>query len=326
MPDVARRPATLCVLALLVATLLPASTVQAAGSAPPRAPILFGLHSHADHERVATERALGTRSALVGNFVGWDRGLPPASYFDRWVTSTGAVPIVATGPEGYAPLSRVINGGEDAQTAAWADAVREYRHPIMIRLMAEMNGSWEAWSTGVNGNKPGEYVQAWRHIVDIFRARDADNAIFVWNPNRSFNGATPMRSLYPGGAYVDWIGLDVYNFGAAKGRWLGFNRMMKPSVAEIRRAAGPSKPLMINEVGCTEDRRKPAWLKDMFASLARYRVKAVVYFDQLRKADWRLTNNAANRSATRQAMRRNAIAGAGDVPLRVIRRLVTTGR
>lgn len=317
--------------AALLAVILGAGLLLAPGTAQaaPRragAPILFGLYDHTDADRMVTERELGKRSALVGKFFDWNNGLPALSYLDKNVTRRGAALVVATGPAGYAPLSRVISGGEDVRTGQWAEAIKAYGHPVMIRLMAEMNGSWEPWSTGQNGNKPGEYVLAWRHIVDVFRAHGATNAIFVWNPNRAYRGATSMRSLYPGSAYVDWIGLDVYNFNeAAKKGWLSFDSMMKPSVRQLRQAAGYAKPMMLNEVGTAEGRGKPLWIKTMFASLPRYGVRAVNYFDELRHEDWRLTKTAANRAASRYAVHHNNIKGAGDLPLATIERIARTG-
>jgi len=32
-----------------------------------------------------------------------------------------------------------------------------------------MNGKWQPWSIGVNGNTAAQYVTAWRHAHDIFR-------------------------------------------------------------------------------------------------------------------------------------------------------------
>ncbi len=323
-----RRRPLLPVVAALATCLATGLALLAGPAAPAEArvsPILFGLHDHTDADRLATQRALHKRSALVGYFVGWDRGFPSARYLDAWSTSRGAVPVIATGPGGYAPLGRIISGAEDAQITAWADATAAFGRPVMFRLMAEMNGSWESWSTGVNGNTAGQYVQAWRHVVDLFRARGATNAVWVWNPDRVFHGATPLRSLWPGAAYVDWVGLDVYNFNnAAKGGWLSFDSMMRPSVRAIRRVAG-SKPLMVNEVGCAEAGRKPAWIRAMYASLPGYGVKAVLWFDEKMVADWRLTLTSADRTAARYAVSHHGITGAGQLPLGTIQRIVTTG-
>jgi hypothetical protein len=329
------RTAAALAAATVAATLLaPATTAGAAPAGPGRAaagsavtaPILFGLHSPSEQARLTTERRLDKHSALVGFFLDWDHGFPRADYLGRVTTARGAVPVIATGPAGYAPLSRVISGAEDAKAAQWADAVRAYGRPVMIRLMAEMNGPWEPWSTGRNGNTAGQYVLAWRHIVDIFRAHGATNAIWVWNPNRSFPKATPMSQLWPGSDYVNWIGLDVYNFNKRDRQgWLTFEHMVRPSLREIRRSTDGAKPLMINEAGTTEGPRKPAWIRAMYASLARFNFKAAVYFDFNRRRDWRLTNNRANLAASRWAVHHNGIQGAREVPLTTIERIVTTG-
>ena len=38
-----------------------------------------------------------------------------------------------------------------------------------------MNGNWFPWSETRNGNSSGEYVAAWRHVRDIFRAEGVTN-------------------------------------------------------------------------------------------------------------------------------------------------------
>src|SRR4051794_17812360 len=89
------------------------ATTRAAGTAP----ILFGLHSPSEQARLTTERRLDKHSALVGFFLDWEHGFPRADYLSRVTTARGAVPVIATGPAGYAPLSRVISGQEDAKAA-----------------------------------------------------------------------------------------------------------------------------------------------------------------------------------------------------------------
>ncbi len=81
-----------------------------------------------------------------------------------------------------------------------------------MRFNWEMNGRWFPWSEGVNGNKSGEYVTAWRHVHDIFTAVGANKVTWVWcpniDPNRIF---LDLASQYPGDEYVDWTCLDGYN-------------------------------------------------------------------------------------------------------------------
>ena len=52
----------------------------------------------------------------------------------------------------------------------------------MIRFAHEMNGTWYPWAEGVNGNGPGDYVAAWRHVVGVFRRAKVSNVTWTWAP------------------------------------------------------------------------------------------------------------------------------------------------
>ena len=104
-----RRP-LLSVLVALATCLATGLALLAGPAAPAEArvsPILFGLHDHTDADRLATQRALHKRSALVGYFVGWDRGLPSARYLNAWSTNRGAVHVIATGQDAASSASLV---------------------------------------------------------------------------------------------------------------------------------------------------------------------------------------------------------------------------
>ena len=75
-----------------------------------------------------------------------------------------------------------------------------------------MNGWWRPWSEQANGNHPGEFVAAWRHVVDIFRAQGATNVTWVWCPN-IVGPKSQLTGLYPGDNYTDWVCMDGYNWG-----------------------------------------------------------------------------------------------------------------
>jgi hypothetical protein len=57
-------------------------------------------------------------------------------------------------------LGSIIAGKHDQYIDAYARSIKSYPHPVNIRFMHEMNGFWYPWATGVNGNKPGQYVEA----------------------------------------------------------------------------------------------------------------------------------------------------------------------
>jgi hypothetical protein len=168
-------------------------------------------------------------------------------------------------------LSDVIEGHHDAYIREFAEAARDWGHPFFLRFNWEMNGNWFGWSEGVNGNQPGQYVAAWRHVHDIFAQVGATNATWVWCPNVDpGNKFQDLASLYPGDAYVDWTGLDGYNWGtnpASPRGWTSFDDLFESTYDRIVETIAPSKPLIISEVGCSEyGGSKAAWIADALES------------------------------------------------------------
>src|SRR5207247_7587356 len=90
-----------------------------------------------------------------------------------------------------------------------------------LRWGWEMNGDWEPWSGAQNGGSSGgaaSFRAAWHHIHDIFSEVGAWNVVWVWSPN---SGDLPharwnhFSNYYPGDRYVDWVGIDGFNWGAS---------------------------------------------------------------------------------------------------------------
>ncbi|HYG96563.1 MAG TPA: Ig-like domain-containing protein, partial [Solirubrobacterales bacterium] len=138
------------------------------------------------------------------------------------IRSRGSIPMYSWGSQSIPAtlnqpnfqLSDVIEGRHDAYIRKWATAAAAWGKPFFLRFNWEMNGQWFAWHEGVNGNKTGESVAAWRHVHDIFTEVGATNATWVWCPNVDPEGHhLKLPGLYPGDAYVDWTGLDGYNWG-----------------------------------------------------------------------------------------------------------------
>ena len=94
-----------------------------------------------------------------------------------------SIPVPSNLSEPNFQLSDVISGTYDSYIRKFAEAAKAWGHPFFLRFNWEMNGGWFAWAEGVNGNKSGEYVAAWRHVHDIFTSVGATNATWVWCPN-----------------------------------------------------------------------------------------------------------------------------------------------
>jgi hypothetical protein len=227
------------------------------------------------------------------------------------VRAHGSIPLFSWGSESSPRssaqqpafrLSELIEGRYDEYIARFATEAREWGHPFFLRFDWEMNGSWFPWYEGVNGNAPGQYVAAWRHVHDVFASVGATNATWVWCPYAD----TPkrlrgqhLRSLYPGDAYVDWTCLDGYNWGSNPVNprpWRSFSEIFGPAYTLVTKKIAPRKPLMLGEFATSPyGGHKARWLRRMFELLPKEfpRVRALVYFDTVdRGIDWPIESSA----------------------------------
>lgn len=81
--------------------------------------------------------------------------------------------------------------------------------PVGLRLFHELNGTWFWWGQG-NGMVGKLQPQLWRYAHDrLTKLRGLTNLFWVWSVNAGISGF-PIDGLYPGDAYVDAVGLDLY--------------------------------------------------------------------------------------------------------------------
>ncbi len=220
-------------------------------------------------------------------------------------------------------LGDVIEGRYDDFIREFAEEAKAWGHPFFLRFDWEMNGNWFPWAEGVNGNGSGQYVAAWRHVHDVFNAVGVTNVSWVWCPFVDPAGSmTDLGSLYPGDAYVDWTGLDGYNWGtnpASPRGWRSFDQLFAKSYAEIAEGIAPSKPLMIAEIGSSEHGGdKAAWIRDTLSRVpAAYpQVRALVWFDKFDdNMDWPIETSAGATSAFAEGIGQPVYQGASYAAL-----------
>ncbi|HET8565972.1 MAG TPA: glycosyl hydrolase [Solirubrobacterales bacterium] len=224
-------------------------------------------------------------------------------------------------------LAAIAGGRYDPYIREFALKARAWGHPFFLRFDWEMNGFWFPWNEGVNGNSPGEFVAAWRHVHDIFASVGATNATWVWCPNvDNYGNLTSLRELYPGDEYVDWTGLDGFNWGRRAGSpgWQTFNQVFHRTYRRIVSRVAPGKPMMLPEVASSDKGGdKPAWIEDMLGTIRhRYRkVRAVVWYDVIdRGTDWPIERRKQDYGAFRRgigvdAYRPNEFGGIANSPI-----------
>lgn len=124
-----------------------------------------------------------------------------------------SVPLI---PQG-ATLSAASSGSYDSHYTALAKqfvSLWPNDKQIYIRVGWEFNGNgWFPWSAV---GKASQYIGAFRHFVNAFRAVAPGRFKFEWTPNVGNVGMDPTTA-YPGDSYVDVIGMDFYY----DTKWLG---------------------------------------------------------------------------------------------------------
>lgn len=219
------------------------------------------------------------------------------------VRAHGAIPVLSWSSQSIPSsksepdfqLADVASGTYDTYIRNFATAARGWGHPFFLRFNWEANGNWFPWSESINGNQPGDYIRAWRHVHDIFTQVGATNVSWVWCPNIDPGGVYQnLASIYPGSTYVDWTCIDGYNRGGSG--WATFSSLYRSTYNAVL-ALAPGKPLMIGEVASSENGgSKATWIKDMLARVpTEYpSIRALLWFDKYDSGmDWPIETSAA---------------------------------
>jgi hypothetical protein len=146
---------------------------------------------------------------------------------------------------------------------------------------------------------PAEYVAAYQHIYNVFKAQGVSNVVWVWDTTGSSTSFSTMASFYPGDAYVDWIGYDPYNFYTCNNdeTWktpattIGtyYNWVTAGNLG----VGAETKPMILDEYGSHDDPADATHNEDWYDSLpaaveALPRLKAITLFDSVGICDTRV--------------------------------------
>ena len=200
-------------------------------------------------------------------------------------------------------LSRIAQGDFDSYLLSWAAGIKSLGYPVAIRFAHEMNGDWYPWCEGVNGNQPGDYVAAWRHLHDVFRTAGATNVTWVWSPNVLWNdSSSKLSSLYPGDDYVDWLGLSGYYGTGYFSGYKSFDEIFNSTIEKLRTFS--KRPLVITETGASDAKgRKAEWIKETFKLLPSHKdIIGLIWFEVDKEMDWRVVSSTAVAAAFAEAV------------------------
>jgi beta-mannanase len=188
---------------------------------------------------------------------------------------------------------RVAAGEQDARIDKWSAYVKaNYHQKFFLALHHEPeNDVRTAVSSGMTAK---DYAAMYRYVITRLRANGVTDAVNVlaYMGNEKWMAQSWWKDLYPGDAYVDWVGLDSY-VSVEPG---SYHYGDMGDVLDRQPTGGglgwydwavrnhPTKPLMVAEWGMYHRRavvtdKAPAFASVIGELKAHPAVKAVVYFD-----------------------------------------------
>lgn len=250
---------------------------------------------YGDRPQTETDASLGRSPQIHLTYFGWE---------DQWATSetvrqdaaAGRISLVNWEPFDV-DFADIVDGHHDEMLVTRAKQAGQFTHPVFLDFAAEMNEE-EGWGR----HDPALYIAAYRHIHDIFERHDNGNTVWVWAPNNvDSEGAPGALEYYPGAEYVDWTGIDGYNWGTSQPGfdWQSFDEVFRPMYTQLETLG---KPIIIGETGSAEEGgNKGEWITDIIPTLRDDfpLIRAVVWFDVEKERDWRIGSSADSMSAFR---------------------------
>jgi hypothetical protein len=291
---IVRAAVAVMVTALLVAasgTSSEARVIRPGGKGVPAAGAMFGttLSVGSSLTLHKLESKVGRKFAIVQRYYGWTQKFPNID--QRRDIARGRIPMIGWRS---ASLISIIHGKYDWLIRLRARKLKALRHLVFMRWGWEMNGNWEPWSL-----HPSKFKRAWRHVHRIFVRQGALNVAWVWAPNWedvpkvSWNHWT---NYYPGDRYVDWVGIDGFNWGATQpwSHWTTIDRIVR----RLYHAYHRRKPMMVAETASVEQGgSKARWILHAGSALHwNYpAIAALIYYngrDRNEPVHWSVTTSS----------------------------------
>ncbi len=283
---------------------------------------LLGIKGDADRFASLT----GQRSTVVHAIVGWGQGASWGSSFAKLLPGLGGEPMIglgtrAGGREAVTPAQIAAGKGDD-YLIALNGAISAFAQPIYIRPFGEMNGYWNVYCAFTKSGrpKPGHSTKSFRRafarvylivhggskpVLDAkLRAlgmppvahdlpeNPMPHTRVVWNPQGYGAPDIPANSAqayYPGDAYVDVVGNDLYDI-RGKAEWEANERLYR---------AHPAKPYSFPEWGLwgLDD---PDFIRTMAKFIRTHkRTELAAYFESSPGSIFDLASKPRSRAAYR---------------------------
>lgn len=151
----------------------------------------------------------------------------------------------------------------------------------VIRLGPEMNGTWEADYMGSTAQEQSLWATCFDNEVTGLRQASGANFLIDWNPNAC---NIPFSTIYPGNAYVDIIGIDVYDASCVSSSPVTFSQLANEpdGLASVEAFANSQgKPMSLPEWGLYSSAGgdNPGYINGVGSMVANGNFSFEAYFD-----------------------------------------------
>lgn len=236
------------------------------------------------------KRKFGKSPYFVLVFIDWPNFLSQTVLKDIFLA--GSLPVVTWEPWSFqngvgVSFDAIVHGTFDEYIDGFARQLGKLQKTVYLRFAHEMNGDWYPWSSSFIGGS--KYKAAYRYIKDRFDALSVRNVRWIFSINyEDVPSSNSYTKSYPGDAYVDYIGVDGYNWGYAQAHstWKSFREIFVPIYKNI--CVQYSKDVLITEFGSTSrGGNKAKWLLDAFSDMKKMkRLRGCILFNVDKETDW----------------------------------------
>ncbi len=233
---------------------------------------------------------------IISLYLSWNKDIEkdfPQNLIDS-IYQKKALPVITWEPwlrtfennlnnEKWHVFDYINTGFFDNYLKNFANKLKELDKPVFLRFAHEFDNPFYPWY--VTGNE-GEtkFKQAWVHVYEVFKSQNADNVIWIWNPWQAEN----IKSFYPGKEYVDWIGVNILNYGSLNEskKSHNFETLYEPFHEVLKDL--PSTPVIISELGSLSNDSTENWIDNAINSIQTdYKeIKSIIYFNSKVDDNW----------------------------------------
>jgi len=276
---------------LLAAVNQPVKTVKV------KKTLLWGafIGDAANNDLTNFESLVGKKMNYYVKFESWQNNFP-----SELVTNIGKQKktlVIFWEPSfGY---DNIINKSQDTYIKKFAADAKAYGYPVILVPFPEMNLNEEAWGYGQSNNTAAKFKLAWKHVHSLFAKSSNVKFGLAYNrvslPDVSGN---KFRDYYPGSAYVNYLGVDGFNFSDPG------NNFAQTFDKPMKELSIYNKPIIIFSMATVAGPSKANWIKTGLGSQVKTYKNLVgwIWFNQGGSPNWLIDSDPSSFQAFKNVL------------------------